>query len=135
MNVLVDTSVWSLSLRRAKRVDDGNSRELSELIREGRVVMIGPVRQELLSGIKTKSQFELLRDHLRAFSDLALEPADYEEAADAFNRCRERGIQGSNTDFLVCSVALRRDLAVYTKDKDFLQYGKILELKLHEPRL
>jgi predicted nucleic acid-binding protein len=134
VNVLVDTSVWSLSLRRAKRVDDGGSRELAELIREGRVVMIGPVRQELLSGIKMRSQFELLRDHLRAFSDLALEAADYEEAADAFNRCRERGIQGSNTDFLVCSVALRRDLAVYTKDKDFLQYGKVLNLKLHEPR-
>ncbi|MDQ2643655.1 MAG: PIN domain-containing protein [Myxococcota bacterium] len=134
MNVLVDTSVWSLSLRRAKRVDDTASKELAELIGEGRVAMMGPIRQELLSGIKTKSQFDLLRDHLRAFSDLALEPADYEGAAEAFNRCRERGIQGSNTDFLICSVALRREFAVYTTDNDFLQYGKILEIKLHEPR-
>jgi predicted nucleic acid-binding protein len=76
----------------------------------------------------------LLRDHLRAFPDVTLEAADYEAAADAFIRCRERGIQGSNTDFLVCSVALRRDLAVYTTDKDFLLYGKVLELELHEPR-
>jgi predicted nucleic acid-binding protein len=135
VNVLVDTSVWSLSLRRAKRVDDGVSKELSELIREGRVVMMGPIRQELLSGIKVKSQFELLRDHLRAFPDLALEAADHEEAADAFNRCRERGIQGSNTDFLICSAALRRGLAVYTTDRDFTQYAKVLELKLHEPRM
>ncbi|MEY4545727.1 MAG: hypothetical protein RL685_1922 [Pseudomonadota bacterium] len=134
MNVLVDTSVWSLSLRRAKRVDDAVSKELGELIREGRVVMIGLIRQELLSGIKVKSQFELLRDHLRAFSDLALESADYEEAAEAFNRCRERGIQGSNTDFLICSAALRRELAVYTTDKDFLRYAKVLDLELHEPR-
>jgi len=134
VNVLVDTSVWSLSLRRAKRVDDRSTRELSELIREGRVVMIGPVRQELLSGIKTRSQFDLLRDHLRAFSDLPLEAADYEEAAEAFNRCRKRGIQGSNTDFLVCSVALRHNLAVYTEDKDFHQYAQVLPLKLHEPR-
>jgi hypothetical protein len=37
MNVLVDTSVWSLSLRRAKRVDDTASKELIELIREGPV--------------------------------------------------------------------------------------------------
>lgn len=134
MNVLVDTSIWSLSLRRAKRVDNGASKELTELIREGRVVMMGPVRQELLSGIKVKAQFELLRDHLQAFPDLALESADYEHAADAFNRCRERGIQGSNTDFLVCAVALRRNLAVYTEDKDFLHYEKVLEVKLHEPR-
>lgn len=134
MNVLVDTSVWSLSLRRAKRVDDGASKELAELIREGRVVILGPVRQELLSGIKVQPQFELLRDHLRAFPDLALEVADYEEAADAFNRCRERGIQGSNIDFLICSAARRRDLAVYTTDKDFSRYAKVLALKLHEPR-
>jgi predicted nucleic acid-binding protein len=131
VNILVDTSIWSLSLRRAKRVDDGASKELAELIREGRVVMMGPVRQELLSGIKVKAQFELLRDHLQAF---ALESADYEDAADAFNRCRERGIQESNTDFLVCAVALRRNLAVYTADKDFLQYEKVLKMKLHEPR-
>jgi predicted nucleic acid-binding protein len=134
VNVLVDTSVWSLSLRRAKRVDDTASKELAELIREGRVVMMGAIRQELLSGIKVKAQFELLRDHLRAFSDLDLESTDYEEAAAAFNRCRERGIQGSNTDFLICSVALRRELAVYTTDKDFLQYEKVLELELHAPR-
>jgi predicted nucleic acid-binding protein len=134
VNVLVDTSVWSLALRRAKRVDDTASTELAELIREGRVLMMGAIRQELLSGIKVKSQFELLRDHLQAFSDLPLESADHEEAAAAFNRCRERGIQGSNTDFLICAAALRRDVAVYTTDRDFLQYAKVLELKLHEAR-
>ena len=96
--------------------------------------MMGAIRQELLSGIKIKAQFELLRDHLRAFSDLTLEAADHEDAADAFNRCRERGIQGSSIDFLVCSAARRRDLAVHTTDKNFLQYGKVLALKLHEPR-
>jgi predicted nucleic acid-binding protein len=95
---------------------------------------MGPVRQELLSGIKVQAQFELLRDHLRAFPDLALEVADHEEAAEAFNRCRERGIQGSNIDFLICSAARRRDLAVYTTDKDFIQYAKVLALTLHEPR-
>jgi predicted nucleic acid-binding protein len=83
---------------------------------------------------RPRALYELLRDHLRAFSDLNLESADYEEAAEAFNRCRERGIQGSNTGFLICSAALRRELAVYTTDKDFLHYEKVLELKLHEPR-
>ena len=134
MNVLVDTSVWSLALRRAKRVDDEAPRELAELISEGRVVLLGPVRQELLSGLKVKAQFELLRNHLRAFPDLELESADYEEAAAAFNRCRERGIQGSNTDFLICATAMRRKLAIYTTDRDFRQYAKVLKLELHEPR-
>lgn len=131
MNVLVDTSVWSLALRRAKRIADDTVGELSELIREGRALMLGPVRQEILSGIKNTAQFELLRDHLRAFPDLELETADYEEAAAAFNRCRERGIQGSNTDFLICAAALRRDLTIYTTDKDFQRYSRVLKVGLH----
>ena len=134
MNVLVDTAVWSLALRRAKRVDDTAPRELAELIREGRVVMMGPVRQELLSGIKVKAQFDLLREHLQSFPDLQLETLDYEEAAAAFNRCRERGIQGSNTDFLICAAALRRDLSIYTTDGDFKHYARVLKVELHEPR-
>lgn len=134
MNVLVDTSVWSLAFRRAKRVDDGTSSELTELIREGRVVMLGPVRQELLSGVKVKAQFELLRDHLRAFPDLELTRDDYETAAAAFNRCRERGIQGSNTDFLIYAAAARRNLAIYTTDGDFRHFSRVLRLKLYEPR-
>jgi predicted nucleic acid-binding protein len=134
VNVLVDTSVWSLALRRAKRVDQATAGELSELIQEGRVVMAGAIRQELLSGIKASSQFESLREHLRAFPDLELERADYEEAAQAFNRCRERGVQGSNTDFLLCALALRRELAIYTTDGDFNHYAKVLGLTLYEPR-
>jgi hypothetical protein len=48
--------------------------------------MLGPIRQELLSGIKDKAQFELLREHLRAFPDLELDTDDYEAAASAFHR-------------------------------------------------
>jgi predicted nucleic acid-binding protein len=134
VTVIVDTSVWSLALRRAKRVDDTTSRELGELIQEGRVVLMGVVRQELLSGIKLAAQFELLRAHLRAFPDLQLNEADHEEAASAFNRCRAKGIQGSNADFLICAAASRRDLAIYTTDRDFDQYAKLLDLTLHSPR-
>jgi predicted nucleic acid-binding protein len=134
VNVIVDTSVWSLALRRAKKVDDNVPRELAELIREGRVVMLGPVRQELLSGIREKRQFEMLSEHLRAFPDLEIETTDYEEAGSAFNRCREKGIQGSNTDFLICAVALRRDYSIFTTDGDFRHFARVLKLKLHEAR-
>jgi predicted nucleic acid-binding protein len=134
VNVLVDTTIWSLALRRAKRVDERAPRELGELIREGRVVILGPIRQELLSGIKLKAQFELLKEHLGSFPDLELESADYEDAAAAFNQCREKGIQGSNTDFLLCAVAQRRGLAIYTTDGDFKHYARVLKLALHEAR-
>jgi predicted nucleic acid-binding protein len=134
LNVIVDTSVWSLALRRAKRVDDGAPREIAELIREGRVAMLGAIRQELLSGIKEKAQYELLREHLRAFPDIELETADYEDAAVVFNRCRERGIQGSNTDFLICAVASRRDFSIFSTDGDYAHFARVVRFKLHQQR-
>ncbi len=134
MKVLVDTSVWALALRRKRQAPSPVVREMAEVVREGRVVMIGPIRQELLSGLKESLQFDLLRGHLRAFPDLALESADFEEAAQCFNRCRAMGVQGSNTDFLICAVAVRRDWAIFTTDGDFPAYARVLPLHLHQPR-
>jgi len=133
MKVLIDTSVWSLALRRRPRVENEEVvRELAALVDDGRVVMIGPVRQELLSGLRERAQFERLREHLRAFRDLELTSDDYEEAALAYNRCRSNGIQGSNTDFLICAVAIRRELSIFTTDEDFGAYSKLLPIALHE---
>ena len=134
MNVLVDTPVWSLALRRRHPPADSRARELAELIGEGRAVMIGPVRQELLSGIKSRSQFELLREHLTAFPDITIGAPDYEEAARFFNLCRARGIQGSNTDFLICAVAARRNMSIFTTDGDFTSFASILPIQLHAHR-
>jgi predicted nucleic acid-binding protein len=134
MNVIVDTSVWSLALRRDSPRGTPQEIELTELISEGRVLMLGAVRQELLSGVRGADQFRTLRNGLRAFPDVALEEADYEEAASCFNRCRSRGIQGSNTDFLLCSVALRRGAAILTTDKDFARFARVLHFHLHAIR-
>ena len=134
MNVLVDTSVWSLALRRAHPSQDRHAHELSELISEGRASLMGPIRQELLSGIRAPAQFKTLRDHLRAFPDLELNAEDYEEAAHAFNLCRSKGIQGSNTDFLICAAASRRRMPILSTDDDFQDYARVLPISLHPPR-
>jgi hypothetical protein len=134
MNVLVDTSVWSLALRRNAPHGTTAERELVELIGEGRVLMLGAIRQELLSGIRSTAQFEKLRDGLRAFPNLPLEEADYEQAATCFNRCRAKGLQGSNTDFLLCAVAIRRNTAILTTDNDFEAFARVLHFKLHQLR-
>lgn len=134
MNVIVDTSVWSLALRRDAPRESPPERELAELVREGRVLIAGPIRQEILSGVRVPEQYKALRDKLRAFPDVVLGVNDYEAAAACFNRCRSRGVQGSNTDFLLCAVALRLDAAILTTDKDFDHFTKILRIKLHRPR-
>jgi predicted nucleic acid-binding protein len=134
MNVIIDTSVWSLALRRQRSSGAAEALELAELVREGRAAMMGPVRQELLSGVQREQQCESLRGYLRAFPDIALEAEDYEEAASFFNRCRAKGIQGSNTDFLICAVAARRRFGILTTDSDFLHFAKLLPIDLHSPR-
>lgn len=134
MKVLVDTSVWSQVLRRGEPENEPRERELRELLREGRVVLMGPIRQELLSGIRVESQYKQLRGKLRAFGDVGLEREDYEEAAQCFNRCRTAGVQGGSVDFLICAVAMRRKLAIFTADTDFKHYAKVLGFRLHDVR-
>lgn len=134
MNVLVDTSVWSLALRRDRPRGTPHEKELVELIAEGRVLMLGAVRQELLSGVRAPEQFKKLRDRLRAFPDISVGQDDYEEAAGCFNRCRGRGIQGSNTDFLLCAIALREGVSILTTDDDFVRFAAALRVRLHQPR-
>jgi len=98
------------------------------------VAMIGPIRQEVLSGIREEGQYLALREKLRAFPDLRLESADFEVAAGFFNQCRAVGIQGSNTDFLLCAVGQLRGMPIFTTDKDFDTYGRTLGIKLYRPR-
>ena len=138
MNVLVDTPIWSLALRRKaadlSALERAAVAELTELIQEGRARIIGLVRQELLSGIKTSSQYEKLRVTLRSFPDEAVGTSDYETAAKASNDCRAKGVAVSVSDMLICAVALTRDWPIFTSDPDFRNYARVLPVKLHAPR-
>jgi predicted nucleic acid-binding protein len=128
--VLVDTPVWSLALRR-RTVDLSPSdrrliETLHELIEQHRVLLLGPTRQEVLSGIREERQFQRIRDYLRDFPNASLESADYEEAAHMSNKCRRAGIAGSPVDMLICAVSLRHNCEIFTTDQDFVQYKRVL---------
>ncbi|HBX46071.1 PIN domain-containing protein [Limibacterium fermenti] len=111
-DVLVDTSVWSLAFRRSKlgEREFAVANELASLIRELRIAIIGPVRQELLSGISDPNVFENLRRRMTVFTDYGIQTADFELAAEYSNLCRKNGIQGSHTDFLICAVAAKKQM-------------------------
>jgi predicted nucleic acid-binding protein len=137
MMVLVDTPVWSLALRRKKHQLTAQelpvTEALADLIHQGRAQIAGPVRQELLSGIREEKQFRSLRDYLRAFDEPSLEMLDFETAAQMHNQCRRHGIAGSPIDFLICGVAARRKWQIFTTDRDFDRYSKVFELRLYVP--
>ena len=138
MTVIVDTPIWSLVFRRRagelKPEQEKMKWELQELIREGRARLLGPIRQEILSGIREEAQFRRLREDLRAFVDEGMTTEDYEEAANVGNRCRRAGVAGSPTDFLICACAHRQNWAIFTTDGDFVQYAKHVPLRLHTAR-
>lgn len=136
MQVIVDTPVLSLALRRPPKRLSRKQRTISHAVRDmiadGQLVLLGVVRQELLSGISDQATFETLRDHLRAFPDEPITTNDYEQAADFSNRCRRGGIQGSPTDFLICAIASRSGCVIFTTDRDFRHYEKHLPITLHQ---
>lgn len=136
MRVLVDTSVLSMAFRR-KKGSSGDNPVVTELIRiitDSELVMIGPIRQELLSGIRDETQFYRLRDDLQAFGDSALETRHFECAAEFVNRCRAKGIQASLVDALICAFASMEDIPIFTLDADFQHYAEILPIRLHGVR-
>jgi predicted nucleic acid-binding protein len=131
MKVLVDTSIWSMALRRGTGSASAEAGELRNLIRDHRVQMIGPIRQEILSGIRSESQFRKLQRYLVSFPDFPILTEDYVTAARFFNLCRSKGIQGLNTDFLICAVAVRNKSHIYTTDRDFTLFSEHVPIVLH----
>ena len=133
MKIIVDTCVWSLALRRSN-ASSSHTVELGNLIRDNRVQLIGSVRQELLSGIRSEAQFKKLETHLASFPDLPTTASDYVLAAKFFNLCRTKGVQGSNTDFLICALSVQNRMPIYTTDRDFSHFAKLLPITLHSAK-
>lgn len=128
--VLVDTCIWSLALRSHAPTETVAAEQLSQLIDDNQVRIIGPIRQELLSGYTEKNNFERLRQKIKYFPNEPIIDADYESAAEYSNFCRSKGIQGSHTDFLICAVSIRAKFRIFTTDKDFQHYSKHLPISL-----
>jgi predicted nucleic acid-binding protein len=134
MKILIDTPIWSKALRRKKIISDDKDivDSLKYLIDEFMEIIIGPIRQELLSGISDENIFNDLKEKMNGFNDFPIETTDYELAAEYSNVCRKNGIQGSNTDFLICAVAVRNNFEIFTTDDDFNYYKKYLPIKVFD---
>lgn len=101
---------------------------LADLIRQKEVVVLGVIRQELLSGIRAEPQFESVRTRLRGWRDEPIETNDWEEAARCSNSIRSSGIVGSPADCMICAIAFRRSFEIFTTDFD--HYAKVLPIRL-----
>jgi len=134
MTVIVDTCVWTRFLRRNRERHDPLCVEVTRLVRDDAVQMLGCVRQEILSGAQPQDRFEQLREYLRFYPNLPLDEEDDENAAGYYNTCRSKGVQGTATDLRICAVAVRHGMRIFTTDKDFNAFAKHLPIALHTVR-
>lgn len=130
MKVLVDTPIWSYALRTKNNEYQTEIDALISLIRDQRALIIGPIRQEILSGYSDLRKYRIIKEKLSYFTNTPILETDYELAAEFSNKCRKKGVEGSHIDFLICAVAYRIDIPIFTNDKDFKHYQNIISIKL-----
>lgn len=130
MKVLVDTCIWSHALRSKKPEFETQVKSLETLIADQRVLILGAIRQEILSGYSDLNKFELLKTKLSYFENTPILD-EYITAAKFYNECRQKGVQGSHIDLLICAVAVRLNVPIFTSDKDFGFYQQRLPIKLY----
>jgi predicted nucleic acid-binding protein len=133
MSLLVDTSVWSLWLRR----DPPDLPELHELRRslEGSdlVTTTGIVAQELSQGVVSDITRVQILDRLSRLRQISVKLDDHLDAAEAFIACRRRGVQLGTVDALIATLCVRRGLTLLTTDRDFDHAAPILGLRVWRP--
>lgn len=131
MKKIVDTCVWSLALRRKNQTrlsaeEQRMLKELKEAIQDRRVAIVGPIRQEILSGIRDKDQFSKTQDLLEPFRDEEITVDDYIQAARHFNFCRDARVECGPVDILICAVASRLRYDILTSDKGLKRCLEVL---------
>lgn len=126
--VLIDTNIWSAFPRRSKEKEEALRRNFFELVESSRIAIIGPIRQEVLSGVRDPVRFEKLLEYLDGFSDEEIVTKDYEDAARLQNACSSKGIASTAIDLLIVAFAVNRGIEIYTRDGDFERYQQIANL-------
>ena len=131
MNVLVDTSVWSLFFRKSGPADHPAVEKLVSLVEENQdVTLTGVVLQEVLQAFRTDEAAEQVSDQRSVFSLLELRREDFQAAAKLHRRCRANGITAGTVDCQIAVAAINHDAALLTTDRDFEHIADLSDLRL-----
>jgi len=126
--ILVDTSVWSLALRRDRPSADGHVERFHQALTDGEVVLTGVVLQEVLQGLVDGRAKERLAGELSKLALLVPGREDHLRAAELFTMCRRKGVQLATVDALLAALCIRRDLTLLSTDQDFVHAARHTDL-------
>jgi len=131
MRIIVDTSIWSLALRRQAPSVNPETEALRKIIEQGEnIFLIGIILQEILQGVKEPAAFKKIKEHFDAFPLLEITREVYVKAAALKNQLSKNGVQSGTVDALIAAAAIENECYIFTNDKDFAQIAKHSELKL-----
>lgn len=131
MTLFVDTSVWSLALRRDNSQDGREVQLLHRALSEGIAVFTtGLVLQELLQGFSGAKASGQIVNRFAALPFVIPDRMDHIQAAEIRNTCRRKGIQTGTIDALLAQLCLRHELKLLTTDNDFKYISEVYPLHL-----
>jgi predicted nucleic acid-binding protein len=131
LSLFVDTSVWSLALRRDGPSSAPQVAALLKAIENGEPILTtGLVLQELLQGFSGPKAREQILDRFSALPLLVPDRADHVEAAALRNTCRRHGIQIGTIDALLAKLCIRHGLLMLSSDRDFQSMANHCALRL-----
>ena len=136
MTLLVDTSVWSLALRRDRESSLAEVDALREALQGDEIVVTtGLILQELLQGFAGPRSPKDLAERFAALPLIGPDRQDHIAAAALRNVCRRAGIQVGTIDALLAQLCIRHGLTLLTTDNDFLHAAVHCPLKVWKPSL
>ena len=131
MTLFVDTSVWSLALRRDTLPDEPPVQRLRAALSNGEAVhTTGIVLQELLQGYRGPRARTQIVERFAALPMIVPARGDHMDAAELRNACRRHGIQVSTIDALLAQLCIRHDLVMLSTDGDFRRIADWTPLQL-----
>lgn len=131
MRLLVDTSVWSLALRRDSPPEIPEVQRLSEALRGGDDLMTtGLVLQELLQGFAGPQARDSIVGRFAALPYLVPDRTDHIAAAELRDTCRQAGVQVGTIDALLAALCLRHKLTLLSTDGDFRHMSDVCGLRV-----
>ncbi len=131
MTLLVDTSVWSLALRRDRDGDVPQIQALRAALEGDEIVVTtGLVLQELLQGFAGPRARKDIIERFAALPLLSPDRQNHIDAAELRNRCRRAGVQLGTIDALLAQLCIRHGLTLLTTDEDFVHVARHCPLRV-----
>lgn len=135
MTLLVDTSVWSLALRRDASTAEPEVLQLKDAMMGADVVVTtGLVLQELLQGFSGPKSRAQIIERFAALPLLQPDREDHVAAAEIRNTCRRAGVQIGTIDALLAQLCVRHDLTLLSTDNEFKLAAPHCALRVWAPR-